>query len=945
MNYSTRRQLAAQFAHRWQGRGYEKGDAQVFWTELLQSVVGMDSVSLNVKFEYRTSDGGFIDCYIPDTGVLIEQKGINVDLDKPELRQGRAVTPFQQALAYAESFPLSLQPRFLVVCNFECFRVHDRNASTAKDLESNYIEFALAELGENPSLLSFITDPSYSRAEKEKCVSIKAGALIGRLHDALGKQYMEPESPESQHALNVLCVRLVFCLYCEDAGLFPKDGFYDYLRDVAPVNIRSALKRLFTALDTPFNERDPYEETTKPFPYVNGGLFEETEEIPNFTKDIKTLLLEEVSQNTDWSKISPTIFGGIFESTLNPETRHAGGMHYTSLENIHKVIDPLFLDELNAEYDAIRNQQGITQRQRRNRLNKFQKKLTTLNFLDPACGSGNFLTETYISLRKLEDDVLTDLNFGQTGLTFEGDQSARPRIRLAQFYGIEINDFAVRVAQTALWIAQLQANNETDMMLDASIQDFPLFDSANIVEDNALRRDWNTVLPADDCDYVMGNPPFLGARNQTKEQKAELTEVFERSRNSGNIDYVAGWYMKAAQYMADCPVHTGFVSTNSICQGEQVANVWSPIYDLGFRIDFAHDTFRWTNEAKGQAHVFCIVVGFSKAEIGTHSIRLFHHRNPDADAVEEQPSNINPYLVDAPDSFIWSSSKRLCNSPKMTTGNKPIDGGSYLFTQSEKDKFIVAEPEAERFFHPWLGSIEFINRKQRWVLWLGEATPEELKTLPKCRERIEAVRDYRRSSKSAPTRKLADRPQRFHVENMPVGDSIVVPEVSSQRRICIPMGFVGPETICSNKVRLVPDSNLYHFGILQSQFHNAWMRRVTGRLKSDYQYSVNVVYNNFIWPGITLENTDVPVEAAVSAELRQRVEACALAVLDARSSYRDGTLADMYDPDNEYQYPDLVRAHRMLDTAVEDAYGVYFGGDEKEIVSHLFDLYAQVKAI
>lgn len=942
MDYSTRKRLSAQFVDHWAGRGYEKGDAQVFWTELLQSVVGMDSVSLNVKFEYRTSSRGFIDCYIPDTGVLIEQKGIDVDLDKPELRQGRPVTPLQQALAYAESFPLSLQPRFLVVCNFATFRIYDRNTSGARDLEKNCLEFTLAELGENPSLLSFITDPSYSRAEKEKRVSMEAGALIGRLHDALGKRYLEPDLPESQHALNVLCVRLVFCLYCEDAGLFPKDGFYNYLYDVAPANMRSALKRLFTALDTPFSERDPYEETTKPFPYVNGGLFEETEEIPNFTEEIKTLLLEEVSKNTDWSMISPTIFGGIFESTLNPETRHAGGMHYTSLENIHKVIDPLFLDDLNAEYESIRNQQGITQRQRRNRLNKFHKKLTTLNFLDPACGSGNFLTETYISLRKLEDDVLTDLNFGQTGLAFEGDQATDPRIQLAQFYGIEVNDFAVRVAQTALWIAQLQTNNETDMLLDASIQDFPLFDSANIVEGNALKLDWNTVLAAGECSYVMGNPPFLGARNQSREQKADLTEVFGRSRNSGNIDYVAGWYMKAAKYMADHSVRTGFVSTNSICQGEQVANIWSPIYDLGIRIDFAQDTFRWTNEAEGQAHVFCVAVGFSKLGAVNDTKKLFHHESPDAFAIEQHPANINAYLADAPDVFIWNRNKSLCNTPRIGIGSQPIDAGNYLFTPSEKEEFLAGEPGAAQFFHPWLGSAEFIKGTERWVLWLGNATPEELKDLPACRERIQAVRTFRLGSKRSQTLKAAETPQHFGTEIVPEGTSIVIPEVSSERRRYIPMGLVEPEIFCSNLVRLIPDARLYHYGVLQSEFHNAWMRRVCGRLESRYRYSGGIVYNNFMWPGVTKMSLDLPVEKAVSLDTRRRIEYCAQAVLDARAVYPDSTLADMYDPNNDYQYPDLIEAHKMLDTAVEAAYGVSLAGDEKEIVSHLFTLYSDV---
>lgn len=413
MNSMQRKKNAAAFATEWSGRGYEKGDAQVFWTELLQQIVGMQNISRNVRFEYRTASGGFIDCLIPDVGVIIEQKGLSVDLDKPEERQGRMVTPFEQALTYAESFPRNRQPHFVVVCNFSTFRVHDRDACPRSELTGKYIEFTLEELGQNPHLLDFITDPANSRSEREKQVSMEAGRLIGELHSLLQAQYIDPDSEESQKALNILCVRLVFCLFCEDAELFPKDAFLNYLRNVEPQNIRVALKRLFEALDTPIAERDPYDESVKPFPYVNGGLFAEESEIPNFTDEIKFKLLFEVSQQTDWSQISPTIFGGIFESTLNPETRRSGGMHYTSPENIHKVIDPLFLDSLQEELDSIRSREGVTPRKRKNALRRFRKKLASLKFLDPACGSGNFLTETYLSLRRLEDDVLSELNDGQ----------------------------------------------------------------------------------------------------------------------------------------------------------------------------------------------------------------------------------------------------------------------------------------------------------------------------------------------------------------------------------------------------------------------------------------------------------------------------------------------------------------------------------------------------
>lgn len=943
MDSMQRKKNAAAFAAEWSGRGYEKGDAQVFWTELLQQIVGMQNISRNVRFEYRTASGGFIDCLIPDAGVIIEQKGLGVDLDKPEERQGRMVTPFEQALAYAESFPRNRQPRFVVVCNFSTFRVHDRDACPRADLAGKYVEFTLEELGRNPHLLDFVTDPANSRSEREKQVSMEAGRLIGELHSLLQAQYIDPDSDESQKALNILCVRLVFCLFCEDAELFPKDALLNYLRNVEPKNMRVALKRLFKALDTPIDNRDPYDESVKPFPYVNGGLFAEESEIPNFTDEIKFKLLFEVSQQTDWSQISPTIFGGIFESTLNPETRRSGGMHYTSPENIHKVIDPLFLDGLQEELDAIRSQEGQTPRKRKNALRRFRRKLASLKFLDPACGSGNFLTETYLSLRRLEDDVLSELNDGQVEMVL-GDEPEEDgeRVTLSQFYGIEINDFAANVARTALWIAQLQANNETDMLLDVSAEDFPLRDSANIVEANALRIDWNEVLPASECSFIMGNPPFYGARNQSKEQKAEIAEVFRGSKNCGNVDYVAGWYMKAAEFIGTHPIRCGYVSTNSICQGEQVANVWAPIYDLGARIDFAHDTFRWENEAQGQAHVYVIIVGFSKLGPANGVRRLFHHDGPDSDAVEKRPGNINAYLADAPDAFVWNRSKALCRVPKIGIGNKPIDGGNYLFKPEEKDEFLAEEPAAAKFFHPWLGSEEFIKGKRRYVLWLGDATSDELKNLPLCRQRVQNVREFRLSSKSAPTRKLADTPQRFHVENMPDGDAILVPRHSSERRRYLPLGYFGPECLCGDSAMMIPDADLYHFGVLSSQFHNAWMRRVCGRLKSDYRYSGGVVYNNFVWPGIDPSSIEVPVEEAVSPEARFKVEKGARAVLDAREAYGGSTMADLYDPYNEWMYPELTKAHKELDAAVEEAYGVDFQGDEEKIVAHLFKLYAEL---
>lgn len=964
MAKGDKRAAAKEFAQNWKGRGYEKGDAQVFWGELLRNVVGLDRISQRCKFEYRTSSGGFIDCLIPDSGVLVEQKAIGVDLDKPEERQGRMVTPFEQALAYAEDFPQGQQPRFIVVCNFGLFRVHDRTKHTRSELAKNYLEFTLEELGKNPHLLDFISNPENSRAEREKDVSITAGERVGQLFGMLREQYIDPDSPESQHALNVLCVRLVFCLFCEDADLFAKDALLNFLRKVEPESIRRELRDLFKALDTPVDRRDPYDDRFKGFPYVNGGLFAGEVEIPNFTEDMKHALLFDISRETDWSQISPTIFGGIFESTLNPETRHAGGMHYTSPENIHKVIDPLFLDGLREEFDSIRFDEGLTPKRRKSALRKFHEKISSLTFFDPACGSGNFLTETYLCLRELEDDVLNDLNEGQVSIDFDFDfESGKDedalvntkRVSLDQFFGIEINDFAVSVANTALWIAQLQANRRSEMIFSADIDDFPLKDHAHIREGNALRTDWTEVLPAARCDYVMGNPPFLGARNQSKEQKAEILDAFHGAKNCGNVDYVAGWYIRAAEYMDAASaqgrgtgrsgerIRTAFVSTNSICQGEQVANIWKSIFDLGYRIDFAHDTFRWVNEASGQAHVFCVIVGFSSGSGSSSRAKvLYHHAGPDADAERQEVGNLNAYLADAPDAFVWNRSKPLCSVPKIGIGSQPIDGGNYLFTGDEKRDFVVKEPLSEKYFHPFLGSAEFINGKERWCLWLGDITPSDLKQMPLSKERIEAVREFRLSSKRAQTNKAAATPNHFGTEIIAKSNSVLIPKVSSERRRYIPMGFVGPDTFCSDLVFLIPDATLYHFGILHSQMHNAWMRIVCGRLKSDYRYSGGVVYNNFPWPNAAPETLDVPVRDLVDEGIAARIEQCARAVLDARNLYPDSTLADMYDPDNDFLFPELIKAHKSLDAAVEAAYGVSFNGNEEKIVAHLFNLYAEL---
>ena len=923
-DYKTKQKAAREFVQEWAGRGYEKGDAQVFWTELLRDVVGIKRVSSEAKFEYRTADGGFIDVLIPDAGVLIEQKGLNVDLDKPEERQGRMVTPFEQALAYAESFPRDIQPRFIVTCNFGTFRVYDRDAYSKAELSSHPLEFTLEELPDHLEYLDFLTDPTNSRLEKEKVVSIEAGRLVGKLYDALQERYIDPESPESQHSLNVLSVRIVFSMICEEARrIFTPNAFFSYLQDVPPENIRPALQRLFVALDTPMDERDPYDERVKPFPYVNGGLFQEECEIPNFTPELKRLLLDECAGQTDWSKISPTIFGSIFESTLNPQTRHEGGMHYTSPENIHKVIDPLFLDALYQELDEIRSAEGVTEKKRRKALEEFRNKIGSMRFLDPACGSGNFLTESFLSLRQLEDDVLNELHRGQVEIVFETPDNDR-RVSLDQFYGIEINDFACRVAKTALWIAQLQANNESESMLDVSIEDFPLKDSANIVCGNALRMNWNDVLPAEKCNYIIGNPPFNGARTMTEAQKEEIKDVAAGVSNNHDLDYVSGWYVKTLDMMeVNSHIKAALVSTNSITQGAQAADLWN--YVLGERgavISFAWRTFIWNNESIDEAHVHCVIVGFQKEK---SEKRLL----VEADGTTLSPENINGYLLPMDNFYIKSRRGPLCNVPPMANGNQPRDGGNFVLKPEERDAILANEPGLARFIRPYIGAEEFLKGKERYCIWLEDADEDDIVTSPILSERVKAVYDFRMASKAKTTNGYAKTPTLFAQRPQKQGvDFLLLPMTSSERRKYLPIGYMNKDVIASNAAFVVADATLYHFGVLTSLMHNAWMRAVAGRLKSDYRYSKEIVYNDFPWPNPTDEQ-------------RAAIEKAAQAVLDARANHPSAAPKDMYDPDNEFLYQDLMQAHRKLDTAVETAYGVNFDGNEEKMVAHLFKLYAE----
>lgn len=903
-----------EFVSRWQGRGYEKGDTQQFWLQLLRTI-GYSKVD-DVLFEFHVSSGGFIDVWIPDAGVLIEQKALGIDLDKEELRQGKQKTPLTQALDYVDELPRLEQPRFVITCNFSTFRVYDRDAYGRSQLSNNAFEFTLDELANHPEYLAFINDPTNSRLEKEKTVSIKAGELIGKLYDKLREGYINPDSEESMHALNVLCVRLVFCLYCEDAGLFGKDAFYNYLKDIPANRIRAALKNLFRALDTNLSERDPYDLEVKAFPYVNGGLFRDESEVPNFTDETKSFLLDEVSSHIDWSQISPTIFGGIFESTLNPETRRSGGMHYTSPENIHKVIDPLFLDDLKEELKSIRTEEGTTPRKRENALKHFHEKICSLTFFDPACGSGNFLTETYICLRKLEDTVLNELRKGQTGLSLGDEEEAGKRVSLNQFYGIEINDFAVTVAETALWISRLKANGETSMFYDAGGDDFPLSEKAHIVEGNALRIDWNRVLPASECNYIMGNPPFVGYSNHSAEQQKDRASLFGKVKT---VDYVACWYKKAADYISNFPIHCAFVSTNSICQGQQVQPIWEPLFQSGIHIDFAWQTFIWSSEAALQAHVYVVIVGFSR--FGNEKRILFLK-----DGQKRTVENINGYLQNGSEIFIEKRIKPLCSVPLMIAGGKPTDGGNLILSLDEKSELVLQEPSAAKWIRPYSMGDEFINKKERFCLWLVGISLSELENLTLVQKRVESVRNMRLMSSKIATQKKALTPWLFDEVKPPKSNFIGIPAVTSSRRKYVPFDFVTNGMIPGNQLYFVETESLYYFGILVSQFHNAWIRIVAGRLGDGYRYSNTIVYNNFVWPEETVEQ-------------KKLIEQTARNILNVRSSYPDKSLADLYDPDK--MPADLLAAHKANDAAVEAAYGVDFDGDEEKIVAHLFKLYAE----
>ena len=919
MTEKQQRNAAAAFARKWEGRGYEKGESQIFWTELLTEVMGVEDPSQFIRFEQQAQldHTSFIDGMIPATHVMIEQKSLGKDL-RQAIKQsdGSLLTPFQQAQRYSAVLPYSERPRWIVTCNFAEFDVYDMENPKGepsrillKDLEREYYR------------LLFLVEQQSLHLQREMEVSMKAGEIVGKLYDAFIDQY-DADDPLSLRYLNILCVRLVFCLYAEDAGIFGKhDQFHDYLAPFDTFSMRSELLRLFEMLNTPADKRSRYvRPDLAAFPYTNGGLFAEEIDVPQFTDELRNTLLQHASLDFDWSEISPTIFGGVFESTLNPETRRSGGMHYTSIENIHKVIDPLFYNDLQTALEDCKEEPVVTKRMQL--LHQLQDRMAALRFFDPACGSGNFLTETYLSLRRLENEIIKQIYSVE-----QLDAFANPiKVSIHQFYGIEINDFAVTVATTALWISEAQMMAETEKIIHHDIDFLPLKSYANIHEGNSLRIDWESVCPKEKLSYIIGNPPFVGYSLQSKEQKADLLCVFvdekgKPFKTAGKIDYVAAWYYKAAQMMQGTRIRAALVSTNSITQGEQVAAIWKPLKEMfGTHIDFAYRTFRWDSEASLKAHVHCVIVGFSDAPNDKAKL-LFD--NGQVSEVE----NINGYLTNAPDVFIQSSSKPKDSSvPNMTTGNRPADGGHLIIEEEDYDEFILREPNAKPYIKKLLGSSEFINNKKRWCLWLTEATPHQLKAMPLVMNRVQLCKEDRESSPDAGRRKLADTPTLFRETNNPT-DYIAVPKVSSERRRYVPMGFLHDDTIPTDLLFIIPSATLYHFAILESNVHMAWMRAVCGRLKSDYRYSKDIVYNNFPWPSPTPEQ-------------KARIAEAAQAILDARALYPDSSLAELYDP--TLMPKELLQAHRQNDRLVMAAYGFGAKMTESECVAELFRRYGEM---
>ncbi|MBR0249874.1 MAG: hypothetical protein IJQ77_02225 [Synergistaceae bacterium] len=929
----------SEFSERWQNIDNEKSYTQKFWLSLIRDILGHDYPEQYIQFEkkIKLSHMSYIDAYIPSTGIIIEQKAPDVNLDVPAKQSdGTMATPFQQAKRYYNELPYSMKGKYIIVCNFREFRIHDMEHPDGKP---NVI--MLEDIEAKKDSLAFLVKPDRDYRLEEK-ISEEAGNLAFKLRNELLKRYINPKDEDSLRHLNIFCVRIVFLLYAEDCGLFRKSQFHDYLK-ARVKTARQSLMELFKVLDQEKENRDPYlDDDLKDFPYVNGGLFHENKDIviPQLDGEPIRIILEDMSEGFNWSGISPTIFGSIFERILQTTKRHSGGIHYTSVQNIHRVINPLFLDKLNAdlediltsqyaqdnepamnpdESDGQNSKQGKSKGRKKKqnepedkitRLNEFRRKLTHMKFFDPACGSGNFLTETYLSLCRLEKRVINELG----ELPFL-------QVSIEQFYGIEIHDFAVDVARTALWISMIQMFKEVNPNDKPDEKLLPLRTKAHIKEGNALLMDWNAIVKPDDTLYIISNPPFLGYSNQTSKQKEEVKHVFgDDFDKAGKLDYVAGWYYKASEFMQGNATHAAFVSTNSICQGEQTCYVWKPlIRKFGMHIDFAHQEFKWYNEAKEQAQVQVIVVGISHADEPGTPRRIY-----DSEGVS-YCRNINAYLIAGP--YVFAEARDECiseNAPLMRAGGKPTDGGHLIMTLEEYHELIEAYPIADKLIRPFMMGRDFIHRVPRYCLWLVDADPGIIKKCPPVMERIKAVKEYRLQSQKAATRRKAETPALFDEIKECKTNYIAIPVVSSAKRKYIPIDWLPPEIIPGNKLFTIENASLYHFGVLTSRVHMGWMRRVAGRLRVDYSYSNTIVYNCFSWPD-------------VNSRQKARIESTAQEILDARAKFPDTPFSALYD--DMIMPPELRRAHERNDEAVCAAYGWQRDIAEEDIVMNLFRRY------
>ncbi|MDO5464287.1 MAG: hypothetical protein Q4F40_05075 [Akkermansia sp.] len=891
---------AAKFADDWKDTEREEAEAQSFLIEFFH-VLGVSRKRVAI-FEHRVkcADGGngYIDLFWKGH-ILIEMKSRGKDLTKA----------YEQAKRYADSLAHHEFPKAILVCDFENWHFYD----LSKD--GQLTSFTLSELPQYIHLFHFLAGYEQREYLEEDPVNVQAAELLGKLHDRL------KEIGYVGHPLEVYLVRLLFCLFAEDTGIFRKDAFRSYIldctqedgRDLAPL-----LAELFQVLNTPVKNRlCTRNEAIKEFPYVNGGLFAEFLPMPAFDTAMRQALIDCCS--LDWSRISPAIFGSMFQSVMDATARRTLGAHYTSERNILKLNNPLFMDALREEFESIQYDKS---NRKEGRLQSFHKKLSELTFLDPACGCGNFLVVAYRELRRLELSVIAErekMEMQSSGTKWMLSANDVCLVNVNQFYGIEIEEFPAQIAQVAMWLIDHQMNIEAGSYFGEAYARIPLTASATIVCGNALQLDWESVVPKDNLSYIMGNPPFIGYSNQTKEQKKDIEALFVGSKRAGKLDFVAGWYKKAADYTQNTSIQCAFVSTNSITQGEQASTLWQPLIRSGLSINFAHRTFKWSNEARGVAAVHCVIVGFSMYEANSDKL-LFAE-----DGTSQVAKHINSYLTAAQDVFIPVRSTPICPVPEMTTGNRPADGGHLIIEEEDYNSFIAEEPQASPYIKRLLGSMEFINNKKRWCLWLVGLSPALLRLMPKVMERIDLCKQDRLNAPDAGRRKLADRPALFRETKNP-NSYIAVPEVSSERRDFIPMDFLNQDTICTNKLYIIPDATLYHFGILTSTMHMAWTRAVCGRLEMRYQYSAKIVYNNFPWPEVT--------EAQ-----QEKIAELAQGVLDARALYPDSSLADLYDPLT--MPPELVAAHRKLDAAVEKAYGRKFA-DDAERVAFLFEKYYEL---